>query len=118
MSLREKRIRFTRNLGRLLLYAELAGICVAVDEVKRSKAQAQANAAAGVGIKDSLHVLGLAVDLDLYESNGRWMDGKLPIDRDTYKKLADYWLTLDPDNAWGGSWGDLRHYSLSHGGVR
>ena len=117
-----RRVRFTRYLGKLLDFAADEAICVAVDETRRSRAAAQANAASGAGIANSLHTLGLAVDLVIFRPrpDGSWQY----LDQGTepeYATLAVAWKAMDPECAWGGDFihrPDYDHYSLMTDGVR
>lgn len=118
MTLTEKRILFTTLLGRLLVWASDLGLLVAVDEVKRGKQQAQWNAQHGLGIADSVHLVGLAADLLGYrKQDGALLyisDGSDPI----YAALGKRWKTLHALARWGGDFTrpDPGHVSLEHEG--
>lgn len=123
-TLSEKRCRFTRELALLIQFANgLPGHAVAADQVMRPKAQALVEAAEGDGIPNSLHTLGLAVDLILYV-NGVWQR-----DSEPYRVLGSYWRGRAPDHCWGGDFRKMRngklvpapdgnHFSIQHNGVR
>lgn len=113
-TLSQKRCRFTFAIARLIDWANSEGIDVALDQVKRMQAEANANAAAGRGISNSLHLIGLAADLLIY------VDGVYQTDGPLYEKLGRYWKTLSVDCCWGGDFAkkDLCHFSLTHNGVR
>lgn len=100
MTLREQRCLFTRLIAQLINYADTIGYEVSLEEVKRSQAQANANAASGAGISNSLHLLGLAADLNLY-INGDWQQNS-----EAFRPLGDYWKTLHPLARWGGDFRD------------
>jgi len=51
----------------------LQGYEYAFDQFKRTQAEANANATAGAGIAKSLHILGLAVDINLYK-DGEYLE--------------------------------------------
>ncbi len=116
MTLLEKRQLFTENLAKLIEYAINIGYKVSIGEVERSKAQAEANAKAGIGIKNSLHTLGLAVDLNLYK-NGKYLENS-----EDHVELGKFWESLSTPEAkhrWGGrfiSRRDGNHYSIEHEG--
>lgn len=112
MNLREQRVLFTRLLGKLIDHAFSIGYEVSLEEVKRSQLQANANAASGNGIKNSLHISGLAADVNLYR-NGTY----LPNTED-HKPLGDWWEALHPLNRWGGRFGDGNHYSSTRDGIK
>lgn len=113
-----RRVEFTRRLGRLLAWAEAEGLRVALNEVLRSPAQAEANAAAGRGISNSLHLSGLAADLLLYSPEGAYLT-----QGEGYARLGEAWEALGTPtlpNAWGGRFTkpDPGHFSLPARGVK
>jgi len=116
MKLSEKRALFTQLLAQLILWAGTQDrVSVALDQVKRTQAEADANAKSGAGISNSLHLLGLAGDLILYK-DGKYMDKS-----EDYKFLGDYWKSLHPLCRWGGDFKsrpDGNHFSLEHEGVQ
>jgi hypothetical protein len=105
MSLGEKRRRFTHNLALLVLFAEGRGYGAAVDMAKRCED-------CPVGHQNSLHKLGLAVDINLYR------DGVYLTETDDHKELGEFWKSLDPNHAWGGDFNDGNHYSSKHQGMK
>lgn len=120
MTLREQRCVFTRLLALLIAYAVSRGWEVSLEEVKRSLAQANANAASGAGISNSLHLIGLAADLNLY-INGVWQQSS-----EAHRELGTYWKSLHPLARWGGDFKDKNgrpkpdgnHYSLEWKGIK
>lgn len=96
MSLREARCLFTRLLADLIRFAYANGFEVALGEVNRDPRIAQLNAESGKGISNSLHLLGLAADVNLYEQ-GAWLS--LSVD---HASLGAYWKSLHPLCRWGG----------------
>ena len=136
MTLLEARFDFTRCVGRLLALADSQGFSTVLDEAKRGPIQARWNAdhcrvlvggkrcekAAtdeihlhnghafkAIGISDSCHGYGLAVDLLLFSG------GAISNDRLHYAVLGNYWKTLHPLARWGGDFKgfpDLGHYSF------
>lgn len=109
MTLREQRCLFTRLTARLIMLVEaMPGYEIAFGEVKRTAAQAQANAAAGTGISNSLHLDALAVDFDLY------VNGVYEADSAAHEPLGRAWKNLHPLCRWGGDFKprpDGNHYS-------
>lgn len=138
-TIRQKQSRFARQIPRLLDYAHSLGYAVTLGEVSRSDEQAEINAIGfsgreavcrliehafpllakkirnntGNGIRGSLHELRLAIDLQLFDSSGRWISEVGP-----YRALGEYWESLSPDHRWGGRFGDTPHYSIEHEGVK
>ena len=113
MTLSDKRQIFTRNLANLITWGFAQGYGLALDQVKRTQAEANANAESGVGIVHSLHIIGLAADILLYHPD--YKTGSTD-----YKPLGDYWKTLDVLNRWGGDFSkpDGNHFSMEHNGVK
>ena len=121
MTLREQRCLFSLLISKLVIYAhETLGLDVAYDQVKRTAAEAQANAASGSGVANSLHTIGLAADLLLYKS------GVYQPNSEAHAELGAYWKSLHPLARWGGDFKDKNgepkpdgnHYSLERGGIK
>ncbi len=116
MTLRDKRVVFTLHVADLIHEAGVLGYEIALNEVLRSQAAANANAKAGIGIKASLHVIGLAVDVALYR-NGTYLT-----ETEDYRPLGEWWkLQSAPGYTlrWGGDFSKLKdgcHFSLEHEG--
>lgn len=115
MKLSEMRTVFTNNIARLLTWADVIGLKLALDQVKRTQAEADANAATGTGISNSLHLIGLAADILQYDQDGHYLG-----DTASYKALGDHWKSLDPLNRWGGDFAkqDGNHFSMTYNGVQ
>lgn len=116
MKLSEKQQLFMKLLGEFLVWIyQQPGYGVAGGELLRTQAQADANARSGAGISNSLHLLKLAVDLNLFIS-GSWQTATEP-----YKPLGDKWKSMHPLCRWGGDFvnrPDGNHFSIEHEGVR
>ena len=112
MTLRQKQSLFASLVARLIRFAESQGYELTFGETWRSRATAEANAAAGRGIKYSLHCDRLAIDLNLFKG------GKYLAKSEDHRQLGEYWKALDPLCRWGGDFRrrDGNHYSLTHGG--
>lgn len=115
MTLGEKQRLFMRLLTKLLTWVheqpdyELVG-----GELQRSKAQAEANAASGSGIANSLHTKLLAIDLMLF------IKGIYQTESEAYRPLGEFWKSLHPLCRWGGDFQtrpDGDHFSITHEGV-
>lgn len=114
MTLRDKRVLFTKLVSKLIQQAEILGFECALDQVKRTKQEAAANAASGAGISNSLHLVGLAVDLLLYK------DGVYLEKSEDYEPLGIWWEQQNELCCWGGRFKkkDGNHFSVTDGGVK
>lgn len=106
--LQDSQVMFAVNVGRLLTWCTGAGIRVRLGEAWRPDWVAAEYAKQGKGSKNSLHIDRLAIDLLMDQP-------------EDYKKAADFWKRLHPDNCWGGDFtgntaGDIYHFSMSMGG--
>ena len=110
----DKQKKFTVLVAKLIIWADLEGYEMTFGEAYRTPAQAALNAKAGSGIRNSLHINRLAIDLNLFKS------GKYQTDSTAYGKMGKYWKTLDPDCRWGGDFSkpDGNHFSITFNGVQ
>lgn len=113
MTLLQKQFAFAELLPFLLAEAKRLGYQYKLGEAYRSPEEAARLAKLGKGIKNSLHSIGLAIDIHLFR------DGKYLTDTESHRALGTYWETLsagkDFVTAWGGHFGDGNHYSIMHG---
>jgi hypothetical protein len=111
-SLRQKRSRFSRSVPLLLQYMTALGYEYTINEVVRTQAQANANAASGAGISNSLHLVGLAIDVNLFK------DGAFLETSDAHAPFGAFWKSLGDDYFWGGDFAkkDGNHYSIGMDG--
>lgn len=116
MSLLEKQDEFARCVTKLILHAQMSGYMVSLGEAYRTPEQAQWNATQGKGIVKSLHILRLAIDINLFK-NGVYLTRS-----EDYKLLGEWWEELKPIGnykcCWGGRFtrADGNHFSFEHGG--
>lgn len=130
--------KFSRMLPRLIDFAFENGYYVSMGECKRSDEQAEINAIGdagrkelarllevngypilalkianntGSGIRGSLHEQKLAVDLDLFDSRGRYVGTT-----EAHRPLGEFWESIG--GTWGGHFGDGNHYSVAFGGKK
>ena len=87
---------FALNVAKLIIYINQQGYSCTFGEVQRTTQMAQIYAKTGKGVLDSNHLYKLAVDLNLFDSKGKYI-----VDSKEYKQFADYWLSLDPFNEAG-----------------
>jgi hypothetical protein len=108
-----KQFLFTAYVCRLIAQAFKLGYRVTLGEAYRTPEQAARNAAKGVGIKNSLHTDRLALDVLLFDKDGRYLTRT-----EDYEPLGVWWETQHPLARWGGRFGDGNHFSFTHGGRR
>lgn len=109
MSLRKSQSKFAHMVALLVLHAEQLGFEITFAEAYRPTETAELYAARKIGIKDSLHTIRLAIDLNLFRGGVYQTDGE------AHAPLHDYWESI------GGSVRidkDMNHYSLEWQGVR
>ena len=111
-TLRQKQSRFARSVPLLLQFMTAKGYEYTLGEAWRTQAQANANAASGAGISNSLHIDRLAIDINLFK------DGVYLADSESHRPFGEFWKSLGDDHAWGGDFSkpDGNHYSITHGG--
>lgn len=90
---------------------------ITLGEALRSPEEAHLMMEMGKGISNSLHMIKLAIDLNLFK-NKVYLDST-----EDHKVLGIYWESLStPDYqcCWGGRFTkpDGNHYSISHGGIK
>ncbi|MTC70022.1 MULTISPECIES: M15 family metallopeptidase [Providencia] len=110
MTLGEKQRKFTRMLADLIIFAYDKGYAISLGEAERTPECAALNAKKGTGIKNSLHTMRLAVDLNLFK------DGVYLSKTTDHQLLGEYWESIG--GTWGGRFNDGNHYSLEHNGVK
>lgn len=113
MTLGEKQRLFSKLLGQFLVWCYENGYEVTLGEAQRSIEQAVVNSRSGAGIANSLHLIRLAIDLNLF------IGGVYQADTDAYKPLGEKWESMG--GAWGGRFTtrpDGNHFSLEHNGVK
>jgi hypothetical protein len=102
--MRTKQSIFLYNLAKLIIYAyDVLKLELTGGELYRTAEQQALYIKQGKSKKSrSLHQDRLAVDLNLFRDTNN--DGIKDYITDTaaYKQLGDYWVSLHPDNRWGG----------------
>jgi hypothetical protein len=118
MTTGDKQRLFMKLLGEFLVWLYKEGYEVTGGELQRSEEQAKANAASGSGIARSLHLIRLAIDLNLF------INGAYQSDSAAYAPLGAKWKSMHPLCRWGGDFKDAQgrpkpdgnHFSLEHEG--
>lgn len=99
MTLSEKQQKFTWHIGCLIMYAKSLGWDLTFGHAWRSPEEQKRLVADGKSqTMKSRHLDRLAVDFNLF------IEGKLTWEWEHFKKLGDYWESLDSKNRWGGDW--------------
>lgn len=114
MILGDRQKLFAKYFGQFLVWLNQNGYEVTINEVLRSQAQAQLNAASGAGISNTLHLLKLAGDLNIFRN------GKFLTTVEELRPVGEQWKSYNIDCCWGGDFHkpDADHYSLSYQGVK
>lgn len=107
---------FSVLIARLVAWANDNGYAVTYGEAWRPDKMAVWYASTGQGIKNSLHRLKLAFDLNFF------LDGKQLVTVEELRPLGTYWKTIHPLCRWGGDWTkphpDADHFSMEWEGVK
>lgn len=104
---------FAQSVALLLLQAAQLGYGVTLGEAYRTPEQAALDELHGTGIRNSLHIQRLALDLNFFKAGRYISDGS---------KLGDigaWWKSLGPMYRWGGDFTtrpDGNHFSISPDG--
>ena len=130
MTLGEKQQLFASLIPALINHALETGFAVRLQELRRSKTQALYNSThcrtckkhvsacrvdkahpfRAIGIANSLHCDGLALDLILFK------DGEPQWSSEPYRELGEYWESLHELCSNGRDFDDGGHFSIMHGG--
>ena len=97
LSLQEKQEQFALNVAHLIIHIFESGYKCTLGEAFRTIEQAQIYAKAGLGISHSKHCERLAIDINLFDSTGRYIYAS---DKE-YEALGVYWEKLTPGNRAG-----------------
>jgi len=99
-ALQQKQETFAYNTALLILTIFQSGYKCTLGEAFRTHEQALVYSKTGVGIVNSKHCERLAIDLNLFDKNGKYVFE----DCNEYEILGAYWMSLNPHNVWGGHW--------------
>ena len=113
MTLREKQSIFVNLIAELIFHAQSLGYALTFGEALRSPEEAMRLSKLNKGIKNSLHISKLAIDLNLFR-NGKYLTKS-----EDHKQLGEWWEKqsfADIKCIWGGRFGDGNHYSIEHQG--
>lgn len=96
MTLQQRQSVFAQNVARLIDHICATGYLCTLGEVYRTPEQAKIYAQEGKGIIDSQHCKKLAIDIQLFDTNGNYFS-----DPQNYKEAAIFWESLHPENRSG-----------------
>jgi hypothetical protein len=116
MTLREKQSLFAVAVAALINKATDLGFELTLGEAYRPPATAEYYEKQGKGIKGSLHIDKLAIDLNLFDTDGNFLS-----DTESHRPLGEWWEALEIQDitpCWGGRFGDGNHYSFAHNGKK
>lgn len=114
----KKQQLFTVFVARLILKAAEMGYGLTFGEAWRPQPMCDWYAAHGMGITHSNHPKRLAIDLNLFAADGRYLSGV-----DDYRPLGEWWeqqSTAEVTCCWGGRFAkpDADHFSFENEGVK
>jgi hypothetical protein len=110
MKLSEQQMIFTYNVAQLIEYIYANQYYATFGDAYRAPELAEIYAKQGKGIKDSLHSQRMAIDLNLFDK-----DKKYVTDKESYQRFGNYWKSLHKNNVWGGDWVklvDSNHFEM------
>lgn len=111
MTLSQKQQLFSLNVSKLIAYIYAQGYACTFGEAYRTPEQAALDEQKGTGIKDSLHCVRLAIDINLFKELAYLTD------KPTYQQFGAYWKSLDIRNRWGGDFQhlvDSNHFEMQN----
>lgn len=113
-ALRDQQSKFVVLVAKLIEWSTTNGYELTFSEAWRSPEEAMIHAKDGSGIVNSLHLVRLAVDLNLFK------DGMNLTSKEDFAPLGAFWKTLDPLCCWGGDFQrpDSDHFSMTWHGIK
>ncbi len=98
MTLSKRQRIFARNVAKLIDFIYESNDECTIGEALRTPEMADLYVRLGKGIKNSLHIKKLAIDLNLFKGGVYVEDTKY------HEPYGKYWVSLHPSNRWGGDW--------------
>jgi hypothetical protein len=95
--LMERQQLFARHVAALINFIFEHKFACTLGEAFRTAEQAEIYSHEGKGIKNSLHCKRLAIDLNIFTTEERYLPSS-----NEYRIFGSYWKSLHPDNRWGG----------------
>lgn len=111
-SLRQKQSRFARMVADLIIKAYELDFSVTFGDAYRDpRLHGAIGIKKGYGHSSSCHKLRLAIDLNLFNKGGEFLQTT-----EDHRELGEYWESIG--GTWGGRFNDANHYSLEHEGMK
>jgi len=111
MSLSSKQMVFSKNVAKLIIYAEIIGVGLTFGEAYRTEYQEKEYVRTGKShTMKSNHLRRLAVDFNFF------INDKILYEHPLITKLGKYWESLNELNRWGGFWTsfkDRAHFEMN-----
>lgn len=114
LTLREKRVAFSRAIALLLLWAQAQGWDLALGEGYVALTDARDGDWDGPHMRGGTHYAGTGQDVLLYINGAYITDGSHP----AFLRLGEFWERIHPLARWGGRHNDANHFSFEHDGKR
>jgi hypothetical protein len=115
----EKQNAFLLAVADLIQHVHNCGLLMSGGSLYRTKEEAERMSEEGKGIRNSLHCLKLAIDLNLFRADGSELKTV-----EEFRPIGEWWKeqsTEEYPRAWGGDFHDrpdAYHFSFAHEGVR
>lgn len=100
-------IDFAKAVSALIAKAFELGYLVTLGDAYRDpRLHGELGVKAGYGSAKSFHKKRLAIDLNLFDGEGNYIQ-----DTSAHEKLGKWWMDTYPEACWGGLFRDGNHYS-------
>lgn len=111
-TLRQKQSRFARMVADLIIKAYDLNLAVTFGDAYRDpRLHGAIGVKQGYGNSKSCHKLRLAIDLNLFNKGGEFLQTT-----EDHRELGEFWESIG--GTWGGRFNDANHYSLEHQGMK
>ncbi len=97
MKLLELQQLFARDTLKLFQFIEDHNYTFTYGEAYRTPEQAELDAKTGIGIANSLHIKRLAIDINIFNEKGEYLNKT-----EDYELFGKFWESICPTNRWGG----------------
>ena len=121
MTLGDKQRLFAKLMGEFIVWCYAQDYEITFGEFERPGWVADIYAEQGKGIRNTLHRLRLAGDINLFTDLSLESDENIyQKDSEAYRPLGEKWKSMNPLCRWGGDFSkpDGNHFSIEHEGVR